>query len=139
MKIKQRIATAIIRRSNILMIINSKSFSNTSNNYKYCFPHFWFREEKKMLLILWFYVLRFSVIFRESGNVFHIFGAMYERLFRPWFVFRKGWFDFRKNVLVVVLFRPGCWNKSFIYAEVELLRDFLHDHLWVTNWLIWCI
>ena len=112
------------------MIINSKNVANISNNYKCCFPHFWFCE-KQMRLILCFYVLRFSVILRESGNLFQIFKAMYERFFCPWFVFRKGWFDFRKDALVVVLFRPDCWNKSFIYAEVELLKDFLHDHLWI--------
>ena len=61
---------------------------------------------------------------------------MYERFFCPWFVFRKGWFDFRKDALVIW---PGCWNTSFIFAEVKLLKYFLQDHLWVTSWLIWCI
>ena len=40
----------------------------------------------------------------------------------PWLVLHKGWFNFSKEVLVVVLGSPASSNTSFIYGRLVLLQ-----------------
>ena len=67
-------------------------------------------------------MFRFPVLFREFAKLIQIIGAMYGLLFWPWLVLHKGWFNFSKEALVVVLGWPATSNTSFIYGRLVLLQ-----------------
>ena len=47
----------------------------------------------------------------------------------PWLVLRKGWFNFNKGALVVVLGWPAGLNTSFIYKGLVLLQNLNNTEL----------
>ena len=64
----------------------------------------------------------FSIVFKKSGNLFQILGAIYERFFCLWLVFPNSWLNLNREVLVVIAFWTAGLNTSFIYKGLKLLK-----------------
>ena len=134
--LRNQITITIIITVSTSHIVNISKLIRSS--YKYCFLYcsLW---EKKYLLTLCLYVLTLSVVFKKSGNLFQILGATYERLFCLWLVFRNGWLNLNKEVLVVVVFWPAGLNKSFVYKGLKLLKHWKAIeliHCWIGHLLV---
>ena len=105
----------------MVIIITDRYSKLIWSSYRYCFPHCSFFE-KKCFLTLCLYVLTLPVVFKKFGNLFQILGATYERIFCPWFVFRRGWLNLNKEVVVAVVFSPASLKTSFTNKGLKYLK-----------------
>ena len=96
--------------------------TNIRVSYKYHLPYYLFVE--KCFLTLCLCMLRLTPLF--SGDLVicsrYLMLCICERLFCAWLVFCRDWFNFRKNDVLLVPFRPFGLNTPFIYAVLELLK-----------------
>ena len=70
---------------------------------------------KRMLFSSVLYLLRCADAFRKSGRLFQIVSS--KKIFCSWLVFRKDWFNFSKDVLVIVLSWKAGLNGYIIHIR----------------------